>query len=112
MLAEAAEGNPEAAERRLKSLADIPELPVDEEMEQLAIRLIEEGGVPPAAEADALHITIAVVHGIDYLLTWNCRHINNAAKKSNIREICNRHGYSCPEICTPLELLFEDNTNV
>ncbi len=111
-MAEAAEGHPEAAERRLKSLADIPELPVDEEMEQLAIRLITEGGVPSSAEADALHITIAVVHGIDYLLTWNCRHINNAAMKSTIREICNRHGYSCPEICTPLELLFEDNTNV
>ena len=60
------------------------------------------------AEADALHVAIAAIQRIDYLLTWNCRHINNAITKPIIRELCEKSGYACPEICTPLELISED----
>ncbi len=49
--------------------------------------------------------------GVDYLLTWNCRHINNAATKPIVRSICAVAGYTCPEICTPLELLSEEETD-
>ena len=109
---EAGEGDVEAAARRLSSLQDIPELAIDEEVRALAERLTEEGGVPPSAGADALHIAVAAVHGIDYLLTWNFRHIDNAAAKPIMRSICALAGYSCPEICTPLELLPEDPEDV
>ena len=51
-------------------------------------------------------------HDVDYLLTWNCRHIDNAATKPLMRSICAVAGYQCPEICTPLELLPEDNDDV
>ncbi len=112
VLVEASAGHPDAASRRLEALMDIPELTIDDEIEQLAGSLMAEGGVPTSAEADAVHIAVAVVHNIDYLLTWNCRHINNAAMKTTIREICNRAGYSCPEICTPMELLEESEQNV
>ena len=64
------------------------------------------------AEADALHVAVAAVHGIDFLLTWNCRHIDNAVTKPILRSICAVAGYICPEICTPLELLTEDLDNV
>lgn len=109
VVAEASDGHPEAAARRLESLQGIAELLIDEEVQALAEKLIAEGGIPEVAKADALHVAVAAVQGMDYLLTWNCRHIDNAAKKPIIRAICAAAGYSCPEICTPMELLPEDN---
>ena len=110
VVAEAEAGDAQAARRRLDTLDNIPELPIDDEAKGLASRLMEEGAVP--SEADALHIAVACVHEIEYLLTWNCRHINNAATKPVIRSICAGAGYTCPEICTPLELLSEESENV
>lgn len=112
VIAEASRGNPEAAERRLASLEGMPELLIDQEVQDLAQRLILEGGIPASAQADAIHVAVAAVHSIDYLLTWNCRHIDNAAMKPRIRSICSGAGYQCPEICTPLELLPEDTHDV
>ena len=112
VIVEASDGNPEAASRRLESLQGIPELLIDEEAQSLAEKLVWEGGMPTVAKADALHVAIAAVHGMDYLLTWNCRHIGNAARKPIIRAICVAAGYSYPEICTPMELLPEDNDDV
>ena len=108
VLAEASAGDPDAAQRRVKSLKDIPELALTDDTKALAALLINEGGIPVHAEADALHIAIACIHEIDYLLTWNCRHIDNASRKPVIRSICAGAGYTCPEICTPLELLSEE----
>jgi hypothetical protein len=111
-IVEASGGNPEAAERRLAVLREIPELKIDEEVQQLAELLISMGGIPPFAEADALHVAVAAVHRMDYLLTWNCRHIDNATKKPIIRSICIGAGYPYPEICTPMELLPEKDKDV
>jgi hypothetical protein len=112
VLAEAAAGEPNAAKRRLDRLENIPELIIDDEVKSLAVRLIVDGGIPSHAQADALHIATASVHEMDYLLTWNCRHIDNAATKPIIRSICAVAGYTCPEICTPLGLLSEESENV
>jgi len=112
VIAEASAGDQQAAGSRLKALANIRGLPVDEEVRALADRLIEGGGVPPEAELDALHIAVACVHEVDYLLTWNCRHINNAIMKPIVRSICATVGYPCPEVCTPLELLAEEQNDV
>ena len=89
------------------SLNDIHELLIDDEVEDLASKLIENRAVPATAKADAIHIAVAAVQKMDYFLTWNCRHINNATKKPVIRKVCADFGYICPEICTPLELLME-----
>jgi hypothetical protein len=112
VVAEAREGDAGAAERRIDALRGIPELVVDAEVESLAARLIAGGGFPPAAEFDALHVALAAVHTVDFLLTWNCRHINNADTKPTIRSICALAGYVCPEICTPQELLPEESDDV
>lgn len=112
VVAEASAGHPDAAERRLDALQDIAELLIDEEIQAFAERLIAEGGVPEVAKADSLHIAVAAVHGMDYLLTWNCRHIDNATRKPVIRAICMAAGYAYPEICTPLELLPENNDDL
>ena len=87
-------------------------MPIDEEVQMLAGELISKGGVPSSAKADALHIAVAAVHRIDYLLTWNFRHIDNATKKPILRSICVSVGYACPEICTPMELLQEGDDDV
>ena len=109
---EASAGNTEAAQRRLDALQSITELVVDPEMESLATKLIVDGGFPAVAEIDALHVSIAAVQGIDLFLTWNCRHINNADTKPIVRAICLKAGYTCPEICTPQELLKEDTNDI
>jgi hypothetical protein len=102
---EASKGNPEAAQRRLSAMAGIPQLTVNGEVERLADRLLRDGAVPETAADDAIHIALAAVHRIDYLVTWNCRHIDNAEKKPAIRAVCAIAGYPCPEICTPEELM-------
>jgi hypothetical protein len=74
-----------------------------------ANRFIAEGVLPPSAQDDAMHIALATVHGMDYLLTWNCRHIDNAETKPMVRSVCAALGHMCPEICTPEELMGGEN---
>ena len=107
VVAEAERGDPEAAAKRLEQLQEIPELSTTEDVVSLADKLIEKGAVPLKATDDAMHIALAAVHGIDYLLTWNCRHIDNAEAKPLIRKICEDYDYTYPEICTPHELMGE-----
>ena len=67
--------------------------------------LLQGKALPARALDDALHIAVSAVHGIDYLLTWNCRHLDNAETKPVVRSICSIHGHTSPEICTPQELM-------
>jgi len=105
VMQEAQAGDPEAAARRLATLHGIPLLTLSEEATALAQALIAPGPLPPNAVVDALHIAIAAVNGMHYLLTWNCTHIANAAIRSGIEDVCRAHGYEPPVLCTPEELL-------
>lgn len=105
VIAEAGLGNPEAAQRRLSAIADLPELSVVEEAKELAKALISDGGLPKNAEIDAYHISVAAVNGMEYLLTWNCTHIANAVLRPKIEAICREYGFEPPIICTPQELI-------
>jgi hypothetical protein len=105
---EASAGHPDAAARRLCSLKNLPVLPLTEPATKLAESLLKEGALPEKAADDALHLAIAAYHGVDYLLTWNCRHLDNAEMKPIMRSVCTVHGYICPEICTPIELMGEN----
>jgi hypothetical protein len=67
--------------------------------------LIDQHALPAKAAVDALHIAVAVVMGMDYVLTWNCTHIANAAIRPRIEEACRKLGYEPPVICTPEELM-------
>jgi predicted nucleic acid-binding protein len=108
VLAEVAQGDPGAAQRRREALQHIPDLEVTDEVVALAARLVKEGALPREATDDAVHIALAAVHGMDYLLTWNYRHLDNAERKPIVRSICAIAGYRCPEICTPQELMGEE----
>ncbi|MCC6486580.1 MAG: type II toxin-antitoxin system VapC family toxin [Candidatus Hydrogenedentes bacterium] len=107
VIAEAGLGDGEAAAKRLSIVTSVPALEVTEEVRVLGKLLVSEGPIPVKAEIDAYHIAVAAINGMDYLLTWNCTHIANAAIRSRIEETCRRHGIEPPIICTPLEL-FED----
>ena len=102
---EAAAGDAEAATQRLGALQDIALLDVTEEAILLAGDLVAGGGLPGKARVDALHVAMATVHGMDFLLTWNCKHIANAATRGTIEDLCRAAGFEPPIICTPLELL-------
>jgi predicted nucleic acid-binding protein len=105
VVAESQEGDAHTAKKRIDLLRGIPILKITEGARKLAGALTTEGALPAKAQADALHIAIATVHGVDYLLTWNCRHIDNPITKPLVRDVCISKGYVCPEICTPFEIV-------
>ena len=102
---EAARGDTEAARRRIALLAQFDSVRIDERVASLANSIVRSGCIPEKAGADSVHIALAAVHDLNYLLTWNCTHINNAEIVSRIEEVCKRAGYRCPVICTPEELM-------
>lgn len=105
VIEEAGRGDDTAVARRLEALAGIPLLAITDEVLALSEALIQGGALPREAIGDSLHIALTAVHGVDYLLTWNYRHIDNAEKKPSIRKVCLANGYGYPEICTPQELM-------
>jgi len=105
VLLECEAGDPDAAALRLAALDGVPVLALSPEAEALAGVLLREVPLPPRAATDALHIAVAAVNGVAYLLTWNCTHIANAALRPQIEAVCRRSGYEPPVICTPKELL-------
>ena len=109
VIREAGGGDPSAAKRRLEVLEDIPLLDVTQEVQHFALELLQKVPLPERAEADALHIALAVVHGMHYVLTWNCRHIANAALRPRIESVARMAGYQPPVICTPQELLEDED---
>jgi hypothetical protein len=107
VLDEAAAGDPDAAQRRLTFLKPFPLLEITDSVERLTRTIIEARLFPMKAIQDISHIAIAAVHGITYLLTWNCMHINHATTKDNVRMICEQDNFPFPIICTPEELMEE-----
>jgi hypothetical protein len=107
VLKEASEGNEVAASLRLAVLQGIPKLALPLEAENLAVLLLKRAALLTKARIDALHIAIATVHGMDFLLTWNCRHIANANTQHIIEATCRSAGFEPPLICTPPQLMGE-----
>lgn len=106
---EAAQGDVEAARNRMDVLTSLTPLDATREALELAQRLVEEGAVPAVAAEDAAHIAIAVANGIEYLVTWNYRHIANAASRSLIEKVCRGEGFEPVIICSPDELMEYDH---
>lgn len=107
VVAEASRGDPGAASRRMSVIEGIEEIEAGEAVKELARLLMAEGALPANSEMDALHVAVATVNGMDYLLTWNCKHIANAVLRPVIERVCRQYGFEPPVICTPLELIEE-----
>ena len=106
----------EVACSRLDMATGIPSLPVSSESVALAEMLVAEGSIPAAFVEDALHVALCAVNNseaasyrpaadIDFLLTWNCTHLANAALRFDLESAVSRGGFQCPVICTPEELM-------
>ena len=104
VIQESSAGDAAVAKKRLQLLSDISLVQVNVDCVSLGRALVERGPIPEKAAVDALHIAIATVHGMDYLLTWNCKHIANAEMQTAVNRICRSAGYEPPVICTPEEL--------
>ena len=102
---EVSRGDTAVAARRLALLAQIPSLDLGDAVNEFARQLLRSRAVPAKANLDAVHIAVAVVHHVDYLVTWNCTHIANAAVRGKIEEACRSAGLRTPTICTPEELM-------
>jgi len=102
---EASRGDEDQALLRLQAINAFQVLDTDKAANKLALKIIEDRGIPEEYPEDALHIAVAAVNGIDALVTWNFAHLNNPFTRMMVRQIVENAGYQCPEICSPDELL-------
>jgi len=101
---EARAGDPDAARERMLIVQEFALLDITPEVVQLASAILTSGILPRKAATDAAHIAIAAVHGIDFLLTWNCAHLANAVVAKAVANVCRQQDWESPVICTPEEL--------
>jgi hypothetical protein len=109
VVTECSAGDAIAASKRLDALTGMPLLDITVRSVEIAKGLVASGIVPAKASEDAMHISIATVHFVDYLLTWNCRHIANPEIQAKIAEHFRQQGLFLPFICTPDELLGDED---
>ena len=100
-------GDPIAAQRRLDVLTDLTVLDMSPEANLFAQNLVNAGAVPQALGPDAQHIAIATVNNIEYLISWNYKHIVNETKRQLINQVCRDSGFQPTTVCTPTELIEE-----
>ncbi len=101
---ECSEGDPVAARERWEVLKDLTVLAITDDARTLARILTAEGAVPPSEPRDALHIAVAAVQRVQYLVTWNFKHIANATMRSKIERACRKAGFEPPIVCSPPEI--------
>ena len=93
VLREAGTGDPQAVKDRLAALNGLPILPAARAAQDLVDALLAQAAVPSTEPEDAAHIALAVVNGIEYLVTWNFKHIANATMRLKINKVCSAAGY-------------------
>ena len=102
---EASRGNAVSAAGRMAFLEGIPILGLNAEIDAVADQLLRASAVPVKARIDAIHIAVAAINHLEYLVTWNLTHIANVAVRGKIEQTCRGAGLQAPIICTPEELL-------
>lgn len=102
---EASAGDSREVQKRLAILSGLRALEVTEDAGALTQAIMSAGILPLLAVRDAAHVAVAAIHSIDYLLTWNCKHLANAQIARRIAMLCERLGHRMPIICTPEELM-------
>lgn len=107
VLDEVSAGDESEVRKRLELVKPLDVLSASPDAEALTAAIVESRVLPKNAVRDAAHIALATVHGIQYLLTWNCRHLANAQISRRVARICSEYGFVIPAICTPEELMGE-----
>ena len=107
VLREAAAGDPKASRQRLDALSTLTVLRRTQAVDDLAEAFLSAGAMPAKAKADAVHLAVATAHRVDYLLTWNLKHLANAEVWLRVRPLVEQRGYRMPMVCRPLQLMGE-----
>ena len=105
IISEIRQGDAEAVQRRINLISGITRLPMSDAILSLTQNLLNTGAVPRNAETDATHIAIAAVHNVEYLATWNYKHITNVHKRRHIEQVCRENDFRPAIICTPAALI-------
>lgn len=108
VIQEASKGDETYAKRRLQMMENFQVLEIDDEVKELARKFLAAGIIPEKCPEDALHIAVAAANGMDVIVTWNFKHINNPFIRKRIRQKTEESGLACPEICSPEEFLGDD----
>jgi hypothetical protein len=90
VLDEASQGDSQSAQKRLDVIAVLSTAVVTQAAKDLAKLILLEAHLPAKAKADAEHIAIAAANGMDYLLTWNCKHLANPQITPKVARSCRR----------------------
>ena len=109
VLDECSSGDPTAAKERLDIIDGVELLNTSDAVEDLTDALLANGAVPTSQPRDAFHIAIAAVNGVEYIATWNFKHIANPTLQSRIASVCSDCGFEAPVICTPEQLWEAEN---
>jgi hypothetical protein len=110
VLDEAGQGDAGQVVKRLAIAQALPKLPITPAVTRLAGAIVQAGAMPRKAARDAVHVAVAAVATVDYVLTWNCKHIANREVLPRIEKVVQAQGWKMPAICTPEELMGEDWT--
>ena len=102
---EAGKGDAAQARLRLAAIEPFPMFQINDEARTLAEKIIINKAIPEQYPEDALHIALAAINGADIIVTWNFTHLNNPFIRRRVRQVVEKEGYVCPEICSPEELL-------
>lgn len=105
VIQEAAKGDRTQAEKRSETIATLPVLMIDDDVRELARQFLDLGIIPEKCPEDALHIAVSAANGMDAIVTWNFKHMNNPFIRTRVRRIVETNGWICPEICSPEEFL-------
>ena len=109
VLDECSDGDRSAAAERLEVVKDVDLIESSDGVDALAAALIVARAIPASEPRDAFHIAISAVNGVNYLMTWNFKHIANASLRGRIEQVCRDAGFEPPIICTPDELMSTDD---
>lgn len=107
VLREAAAGDPKASRQRLEALSTLTVLRRPPSVDELAEVFLSAGVLPAKAKADAVHLAVATSHRVNYLLTWNCKHLANGEILLRLRPVAEPLGHQMPVVCSPLPLMGE-----
>ncbi len=105
VIQEASKGDEDQARQRCQKIEVFPVLKIDDEVKELARQFLDIKIIPHKCPEYALHIAVATSNGMDVIVTWNFKHINNPFIRTQIRQVVEEHGWNCPEICSPEEFL-------
>ena len=95
-------GNEPPELEALRSLTVLLRAPA---VDELTEAFLAAGPLPAKAKADAVHLAVATVYRVDYLATWNLKHLANAMILVRLRPVAEQRGWRMPVVCTPLQLM-------